>query len=64
MCEFCGCGLIRSGEHPLERRKPKGKALGVRVKGVPAEPKFASPVTTGSREKRRSALEELTAEHV
>jgi len=64
MCEFCGCETVRSVEHPLQREKPRGKALGVRVKEPPAEPKSSAPVTTDLREKRRSALEELTAEHV
>lgn len=62
MCEYCGCETVRSVEHPLQRGKPKGKALGVRVKAVPAEPKSSAPVTTDSREKRRSVLEELTAD--
>jgi hypothetical protein len=62
MCEYCGCETIRSVEHPLQRKKPRGKALGVRVKAAPAEPKASPPVTTDSREKRRSVLEELTAD--
>ncbi len=64
MCEICGCETARPVEHPLQRGKLKGKALGVRVKAAPAEPKSSPPVTTDSREKRRPALEELTAEHV
>ena len=64
MCEFCGCETVRSVEHPLQQEKPRGKALGVRVKAAPAEPKSSPPVTTDSREKRHSALEDLTAEHV
>lgn len=62
MCEFCGCETVRSMEHPLQRGKPKGKALGVRVKAAPAEPRSSAPVTTDSREKQRSALEELTVD--
>lgn len=64
MCESCGCETVRSVEHPLQRGKLKGKALGVRVKAAPAEPKSSAPVTTGSREKPHPALEELTVEHV
>ncbi|MBI2288869.1 MAG: hypothetical protein HYU73_00740 [Betaproteobacteria bacterium] len=64
MCEFCGCEMEWPVEHPLQQRQPKGKALGVRVKAAPAEPKFPAPFTTDLREKPRTALEELTAEHV
>lgn len=64
MCESCGCEMIRLAEHPVQQRRPKGKALGVRVKAAPAEPKSSAPVTTGSREKPRPALEDLTVEHV
>ena len=64
MCESCGCEMIRLAEQPLQQRRPKGKALGVRVKAAPAEPKSSPRVATDSREKPRSALEELTAEHV
>jgi len=64
MCEYCGCETVRLVEHPLQRGKPRGKALGVRVKAAPAEPKSSAPVTTDSREKQRPALEELTAEPV
>jgi hypothetical protein len=56
--------MIRLAEHPLQQRRSKGKALGVRVKAAPAEPKSSAPDTTDTGEKRRSALEELTAEHV
>jgi hypothetical protein len=63
MCEFCGCETARSVEHPRKREKPAGKALGVRVKAAPVEPKPSAPVTTDSRERQRPALEELTAEH-
>lgn len=62
MCEYCGCETARSVEHSLQRAKPRGKALGVRVKAAPAEPKSPAPVTTDPREKRRSVLEELTAD--
>ena len=64
MCEICGCETVRSVEHPLQRGKRKGKALGARVKAAPAEAKASPPVTTDLREKPRPALEELTAEHV
>jgi hypothetical protein len=64
MCEYCGCETVRLVEHPLERRKLKGKPLGVRVNAAPVEPKSSAPVTTDLREKPRSAREELTAEHV
>ena len=64
MCEFCGCGMIRLAEHPVRQRRPKGKALDVRVNTVPVEPKSSSRVTTDSREKPRPVREELTAEHV
>lgn len=61
MCEVCGCETVRSVEHPLQREKPRGKALGVRVKAAPAEPTSSAPVTTDLREKPRTAHEELTA---
>lgn len=64
MCEICGCETVRSVERPSQRGKLKGKALGLRVKAASAEPKTSAPVTTDSREKRRPAREELTAEHV
>lgn len=51
MCEFCGCETVKSVGRPLQREKPRGKALGVRVKAAPAEPKSSAPVTTNSREK-------------
>lgn len=64
MCEFCGCETVRSVEHPLQRGKPKGKALGVRVVAAPDEPKFSPPVTANSRDETRSTLKEVTAERV
>ena len=64
MCEFCGCEMGRSGEHPLQQRQPKGKALGVRVVAAPDEPKFSPPVTANSRDKTGSTLKEMTAERV
>ncbi len=63
MCEYCGCETVRSVEHPLQRGKLKGKALGVRVKAAPAGPAFSAPVTTDLREKPRSVREEVTKEH-
>ena len=64
MCEFCGCEMGWSVEHPSQQRQPKGKALGVRVVAAPDEPEFSPPVTANSRDETRSTLKEVTAERV
>ena len=58
MCELCGCGLPWSVKRSLRQERPKGKAVAVRVKAAPAEPKPAVRATRPP-EKPRPVREDL-----
>ncbi len=64
MCEFCGCAKEGSERRPLQQRKQRGKALGVRIVAVPVDVKARQPDTTGSREEMRPAFERVIDEYL